>query len=282
MTYLMDAPTEAARIRGKTSRLLIRHHLDWIGLAPGESFVDFGCATGEVLREAAALVGPAEVLGIDASADMLECARVEARRQGVENIAYHQAEVTRMGSSRLPSNRYDHAWTRFFLEYQPKPVAAVSEMARVVRTGGRVNLIDIDGNCLWHFPSTLSAELDEIAADLRTLGFDPHIGRRLGAYAEAAGLVDVRESVEPYHYIVGAPDAASAAAWRLKIETLRDNYVTQLFPHKASKASVFDDLLRFLLDEGTMTWSLLHLVQATKPDGWSVGPKAVSQCGGSG
>jgi len=271
MIYIMDSPSEAARIRGKTSRLLIRHHLDWIGLRRGESFVDFGCASGEVVREAAALVGFGEVLGVDASADMIDCARAEARRQGLESIAYHQAEVGGVGSSGLPGDRYDHAWARFFLEYHPQPLAAVAEMARVVRPGGRVNLIDIDGNCLWHFPlpPPLSAELDEIAADLRTLGFDPGVGRRLRQYAEAVGLARVREAVEPYHYIVGAPDPLAAAAWRLKVETLRDNYVTRLFPHKASKASVFDELLSFILDEGTMTWSLLHLVQGVKPEGWS-------------
>jgi hypothetical protein len=76
----------------------------------------------------------------------------------------------------------------------------------------------------------------------------------------------VREEIEPYHRIVGAPDAATAAAWRSKLKIIRESYVTRLFPHKAGKAWVFDAFLEFLLDPDTMTWSLLHLVQGTKPN----------------
>ena len=49
MSYLLESPGEPARIRAKTEALLIRHHLDWAGLEHGESFVDFGCASGEVI-----------------------------------------------------------------------------------------------------------------------------------------------------------------------------------------------------------------------------------------
>jgi ubiquinone/menaquinone biosynthesis C-methylase UbiE len=268
MNYLMDSPREAARIRAKTSGVLIRHQLDWAELRAAESFVDFGCASGEVLREVAPIAAPAEVVGIDASNDMLDCARRESDRQGFDNVVYRRAEIAEVGSSGLPGNRYDHAWSRFLLEYHSQPIAAISEMVRVVRPGGRVTLIDIEGNCVWHspLPAALASELDEVVADLREVGFDPHAGRHLRHHAKLAGLEHVRETIEPYHYVVGAPGPATAAAWRLKIETLRDNYVGVLFPDKASKAAVFDEFLDFLMDEDSMTWSLLHLVQGVKPD----------------
>ena len=112
-------------------------------------------------------------------------------------------------------------------------------------------------------PDELRAGVDAVLADLETTGFDPHAGRRLTSYADAAGLVDIRHEIEPYHRIVGTPDPATAAAWERKIATLRDNYLGRLFPEKTHNAWVFDAFLEFILSEDTMTWSLLHLVQGT-------------------
>jgi hypothetical protein len=47
---------------------------------------------------------------------------------------------------------------------------------------------------------------------------------------------------------------------------IRKNYSERLFPQKAKRMdAVFDRLLDFILDADTMTWSLIHLVQGTKP-----------------
>jgi hypothetical protein len=130
-----------------------------------------------------------------------------------------------------------------------------------------VTLIDLEGNGTRHFgmPAELRSALDEILADLAQTGFDPDVGAKLPGIAAAAGLVDIRHEIEPYHRIVGAPDPRTLAAWELKLANLRESYVERLFPHKADRAWVFDALVEFLRSDQTMTWSLLHLVQGTKP-----------------
>jgi Methyltransferase domain len=107
----------------------------------------------------------------------------------------------------VPDATFDHAWARFFLEHVPDPAATVHELARVVSPGGKVTLVDIEGNCTWHFGMSddLRAGVDEVLADLAATGFDPHAGRHLATYATAAGLVDIRHEIEPYHRIVGTP-----------------------------------------------------------------------------
>lgn len=262
---IMESPREGERISAKTRGVVVRHHLDWAGVRPGESFVDFGCATGEVAAEVARLDPHARVVGLDGNEARLAEARAACQR--LANVAFEAVHLTGPGSSGLPDGGFDHAWTRFFLEYHPSPVDIVREMARVVRPGGLVTLIDIEGNCIWHhgMDDDLRRELDEVIDDLAATGFDPYVGRRLDAFARAAGLVGVRRSVEPHHFIVGTPGPHAADAWRLKIETIRDNYTRALCPHKAHKAPVFDALLDFLMRPDTMTWSLLHLVQGTKP-----------------
>jgi SAM-dependent methyltransferase len=267
VSYLLQSSGEPARIRAKTEPLLVRHHLDWAGLKPGESFVDFGCASGEVMCEAAQVAGADRIVGIDADGDALEYARAEALRLGLIGLDHRKAWVDDPGSSGLESDRYDHAWARFFLEYHARPLEAIREMTRVVRPGGKVTLIDIDGNCIWHFPlpRELERRLAEVLGDLRRTGFDPRIGSKLRSLASRAGLVGVRESVEPHHRILGAPDEPTADAWRRKLGAVKAAY-ERLMPGRASRARALDDLLAFIMRDDTMTWSLLHLVQGTKPD----------------
>jgi len=264
--YIMEAPGEARRLRTKTQDVLIRRHLDWTGLRAGESFLDVGCGTELVVAEAARITR-ARVTGLDASPERLIAARQACRRAGLFNVEFRAAEIRGIGDSGLPAHSFDHVWARFFLQYQPDPLTTVRELARLLKPGGKLTLIDLEGNGTRHFgmPPELQHGLDEILADLAQTGFDPDIGAKLPKLASAAGLIDIRHELEPYHRIVGAPDPSTAAAWRLKIAILKDNYLTRLFPDKADRAWIFDAFLAFLQRQDTMSWSLLRLVQATKP-----------------
>ena len=51
--YLMEGENETDRLQLKTEQVLVQRHLDWACLAPGQSFVDLGCGSGEVLLAAA-------------------------------------------------------------------------------------------------------------------------------------------------------------------------------------------------------------------------------------
>jgi ubiquinone/menaquinone biosynthesis C-methylase UbiE len=273
--YIMEGAGETERLRLKTEQLLVCRHLDWAGLLPGQSFVDFGCGSGDVTLAAAKRCRPGRVLGVDANEDRLDDIRRRAADEWLANVHVHVAAIGDSGSSGLPDAAFDHAWARFFLEYQARPFTTVAELARSVRPGGRITLIDVEGNGVWHYgmDPTLKAGMAEVIADLARTGFDPYVGRRLPALVRAAGLTDVRHEIEPYHRIVGRPDAHTMAMWQRKIEGLRANYLEHLFPDKTHLAWVFAAFLDFLERDDTMTWSLLHLVQGTVPrSGALVGP----------
>jgi len=264
--YIMNSDSEADRLLRKTEQVLTRRHLHWAGLRSGETFLDVGCGSVAVVAEAARINDGALVVGLDADAGRLRRAADDSHRAGVA-VAFHRAQVNGPRSSGLPDDRFDHVWSRFVLEYHPAPTAAVAEMTRVARPGGKVTLIDLEGNCVRHFgmATTLRAALDEVVADIAETGFDPDAGARLAGYARSAGLVGIRHEIEPYHRIVGRPDAATERTWQTKIDTLRTNYLTQVRPDKDHLAWVFDAFMDFLRSESTMTWSLLHLVQGSKP-----------------
>ena len=264
--YIMESDREGDRLAAKTELVLVRRHLDWTGLAAGESFLDAGCGTGIVVAEAARLIHPGVACGFDASSARIDDAARQCRQAGLDNVRLYATPLENFASSRQHEAGFDHVWTRFFLEYQPDAARTVRTLARLAKPGGKVTLIDLEGNCTWHYgmQPALRAGLDEVIGDLATTGFDPHAGRRLTCYAAQAGLTDIRHEIEPYHRIVGTPDARTEAAWVRKIETIRDAYINRLFPAKSHLRWVFDELVEFLRSPDTMTWSLLHLVQGTK------------------
>lgn len=70
-----------------------------LAVQPGMTVVDVGCGTGASLPGLVPAVGPTgRVIGVDASAGMLEKARARARRNGWENV-----ELRRVGADHTPA-----------------------------------------------------------------------------------------------------------------------------------------------------------------------------------
>ena len=104
-------------------------------LAPGEHVLDVACGTGLVTFAAARAVGATgSVLGVDLSERMVEAARDRALALGLV-----QARFTRMDAERLelPDASVDVALCALGLMYLPDPEAALAEVWRVLRPGGR-------------------------------------------------------------------------------------------------------------------------------------------------
>lgn len=114
---------------------------DAADLRPGQRVLDVACGTGILTRTVAGRLGPTGAgVGVDLSDAMLTV----ARRQAPE-IAWHQgrAEV-------LPFNpaSFDRVVSQFGLMFFTDRVAALREMMRVLRPGGRLTVAvwDSTGN----------------------------------------------------------------------------------------------------------------------------------------
>jgi demethylmenaquinone methyltransferase/2-methoxy-6-polyprenyl-1,4-benzoquinol methylase len=119
--------------------------VDAIGARPTDRVLDVATGTGMVAQALHDRFGCA-VVGFDQSADMLRIART---RDGVfETIVEGRAE-------RLPftSASFDHLTFTYLLRYVDDPAATVKELARVVKPGGRVAMVEfgVPGG-LWHPP----------------------------------------------------------------------------------------------------------------------------------
>lgn len=260
--YFMDHPREGERLAAKVDATA------WVdqrlGLRPdfAGNLLDVGCGSGAILIEAAGRSPLASAVGIDLSPSRAADARHRAEAAGLKNVSVHEASASALP---LDNDCIDLAWCRFLLEYLPDPLAAVRELVRVSRPGGRVVLEDLDGQLVWHDNASpaLQAGLEEALAALAETGFDPLTGRRLFGWARAVGLTDLHVAIEAYHLYAGRIPDHEAALWRLKLDIAAEGLAPRLGEARARRiAELFWDHLH---DPDTLTYSNVVTVSGMKP-----------------
>ncbi|MFI6658776.1 class I SAM-dependent methyltransferase [Streptomyces sp. NPDC050523] len=112
------------------------------GAEPGDRVLDVGCGTGYLTRRMAERVGPdGELTGVDPSAPVLEYARRKKSRPGGAPCVYREGIAESLD---LPDGSYDTVVTSLMLHHLPEDLrpAALREMYRVVRPGGRLFVVE--------------------------------------------------------------------------------------------------------------------------------------------
>lgn len=175
----------------------------------GEHVVDVACGTGRVALAAAQAVGPTgRVIGVDLSQRMIDAARAASLEAGLGD----RCDFARMDAEQLdlPPASQDLVCCAFGLMYCPQPAAALCEMRRILRTGGRLALA-IWGErerCGWSgvFPIVDA----EVASDVCPLFFQ--LGQP-GMLARACGEAGFR--------VIAERRLAATLAWRDEREACR-------------------------------------------------------------
>ncbi|MCL5997398.1 MAG: methyltransferase domain-containing protein [Chloroflexi bacterium] len=108
---------------------------------PGERVVDVGSGAGLDSLIAARMVSPAgQVVGVDMTPAMLEKARRGAVEIGLHNVSFRQGLAEALP---VPDEWADVVTSNGVLNLMPDKSAALREMARVLKPGGRLQIGDI-------------------------------------------------------------------------------------------------------------------------------------------
>lgn len=158
-------------------------------LRPGAHLLDAGCGAGEHALELASEVLPGgRVVGVDVSHAMIERAQ-DAAEQARSPVEFTVGDVR---SLPLADASFDAVRCERVLQHlaPSDAAAAVSELARVTRPGGTIQLIDVD-----HYQTAFTAADTELARRLvvegRTSSLYPDVGLFLHELLTEAGLGDV-------------------------------------------------------------------------------------------
>jgi SAM-dependent methyltransferase len=110
-----------------------------LGLGDADAVLDVACGPGNFTREFARAVGPDGLaVGIDASRTMLERGGEELRRAETENLILIRGDAT---AQPFRDASFDAACCFAALHLFEDPFAALDEMRRVLKPGGRIALM---------------------------------------------------------------------------------------------------------------------------------------------
>jgi ubiquinone/menaquinone biosynthesis C-methylase UbiE len=199
-------------------------YLDLLWPRPGERVLDVGCGTGVVTRDVARRVAPGgRAVGLDPSPGLLAVARELAAQDGLAGLV-----ELRQGDVRaLPFGdaEFDAVLAVTVLSHVPDGAAAVPELVRVARPGGRVGIFDLDTDSfiIAHPDRVLTRRIVGAHSDHAVI--DGWLGRRLPGLLQAAGCaaVEVRAFTplerDPAGFYAGTAERAAEIAVKTGVIT---------------------------------------------------------------
>lgn len=107
------------------------------GPAPDQRWIEAACGPGIIARRLARHVAAVE--GIDLTPAMVAKATADATAAGILDVSFGVGDICALDR---PDDHYDGAVTRFSVHHLPVPRRMFAELARVVRPGGRIVVVD--------------------------------------------------------------------------------------------------------------------------------------------
>ncbi len=110
-------------------------------IEPGETVLDLGCGAGTDLLVAAQMAGPTgRAIGVDMTPAMVERARRSAAEMGIANVDVHESLIERLP---VGDASVDVVISNGVIDLVPDKAAVFSEIWRVLRRGGRLQIADV-------------------------------------------------------------------------------------------------------------------------------------------
>jgi SAM-dependent methyltransferase len=162
-------------------------------LRPGLSLLDVGCGPGTITADLARHVAPGQVIGLDASGEVVAQACALVAESGAANVRF---EVGDLFALKYDDDAFDVVHAHQVLQHLVDPVAALVELRRVLRPEGVLAARDSDYGAFAWAPAdpVLERWIEIYLAVTARNGHDARIGPTLLGLAHAAGFSDVTVS----------------------------------------------------------------------------------------
>jgi ubiquinone/menaquinone biosynthesis C-methylase UbiE len=224
-------------------------------LEPGQRLLDVGCGPGSITVDLAALVAPGDVVGIDAEPEVIAKAQARSLTTDGPRPAFATGDVYALD---FAEGSFDVVHAHQVLQHLTDPVAAMRDMARVLRPGGLLAVRDSDYAAFAWAPADprLDRWLELYHQVTSHNGAEADAGRYLLGWVQEAGFRDWRATSSTWTFA----DPESRAWWgdlwsdRVRLSSFADQAI-------AYGLSDGDELAG--IAEAWRTW-------AARPDGFFV------------
>ena len=194
-------------------------------LRSGETVLDLGSGGGLDVFLASKQVGPSgEAIGLDMTGEMIDLARANAEKGGFRNVRFLLGEIEAIP---LPDNSVDCVISNCVINLCPDKPAALAEVFRVLKPGGRLAISDIalrqtlpkeveEKVAAWTGCIAGALPMEAYAPMLQAAGFqDAHVqetGSDLNAYAEGGNAACCAPPAEAASALPSASEESACCA----------------------------------------------------------------------
>jgi demethylmenaquinone methyltransferase/2-methoxy-6-polyprenyl-1,4-benzoquinol methylase len=157
---------------------------------PGDSVLDVCCGTGDLAFELAGRVSPGgHVVGCDFSEPMLDLAREKAAGRAAESVRFEWADALQLP---YDAGRFDAVTVGFGVRNFADREQGLREMARVLRPGGRLVVLEFTEPQRPPFSTFYSLWFDRVVPVLGRLTNDPeaysYLAESVHSFPDPPGL----------------------------------------------------------------------------------------------
>ncbi|SFR77230.1 Ubiquinone/menaquinone biosynthesis C-methylase UbiE [Agromyces sp. CF514] len=184
-------------------------------LREGLAVLDVGSGPGTISLDLARRVRPGQVIGVDASAEIVAQASGLAASSGVENVEFRVGDAYAL---EFDDASFDVVHAHQVLQHLAHPIDALKEFRRVLRPGGVLAVRDVDYGGVLTSPASdaLTRWLELYHAVHAWNGGEPDAGRHLKSWVRAAGFTEVTATGSVWVFASDAEREWWGESWALR------------------------------------------------------------------
>lgn len=215
-------PRESERLTDQAGALVELLHAD-TAYPRDATVLEAGCGVGAQTITLARRSPGAHFTAMDVSPESVVQAERSAERAGLTNVDFRRGDIFDLPFAR---GSFDHVFVCFVLEHLLHPVEALTGLARVLRPGGTITVIEGDHGSTFFHPDSQAAHA-AIACQVelqRRAGGNALIGRQLHPLLTEAGFDTVRVAPRLVYVDASQPglgDAFTKKTFTAMIEGVR-------------------------------------------------------------